>query len=147
MAGGKERAISSDIDPQKIPQTPQKMMTQTGTEYLNFYGTGRPIVTGNPRGDRFERKYLKFPRGCFFFFFFFFFFLLLLLFQDLFVPLGFNETPQVMVSLCGIDSDSGTNTRVHVWAENVGRDGFEVVVKTWCDSKTYGVGISWLAIP
>ena len=53
----------------------------------------------------------------------------------------------MVVSLCGIDADRQTNIRVHVWAENVGRDGFEMVVKTWSDSRTYGVGFTWLALP
>ena len=52
----------------------------------------------------------------------------------------------MLLSLSGLDSDSGTNLRVEVVAEDITRDGFVARVKTWWDTKLYGVTISWLAI-
>jgi hypothetical protein len=60
-------------------------------------------------------------------------------------PKGFKVKPEVMVSLTMIDAAGGVGTRVNVMAEGVSRDGFIAVVKTWADSKVYGVNGNWIA--
>ena len=44
------------------------------------------------------------------------------------------------------DMDISTNHRVDLRAQNVRRDGFELVFRTWEDSKIARVRADWMAI-
>ena len=61
-------------------------------------------------------------------------------------PKSFSEKPKVIVGLTMIDAAGNVGTRVNAIAEGISRDGFTVIVKTWADSKVYGVSGSWVAI-
>jgi len=58
----------------------------------------------------------------------------------------FNSVPVVQVNLSMWDADSKTNLRGDLQAENVTRDGFELVFRTWGDSRVARIRASWIAI-
>lgn len=58
----------------------------------------------------------------------------------------FREVPVVTVSLSMWDIDSGHNSRVDISAANVEETGFEIVFKTWSDSRVARVRADWVAI-
>ncbi len=58
----------------------------------------------------------------------------------------FNTIPVVQVNLSMWDADSKTNLRGDLQAENVTRDGFELVFRTWGDSRVARIRTSWMAI-
>jgi hypothetical protein len=58
----------------------------------------------------------------------------------------FRSAPAVHVSLAMIDADRRHNQRLDLSAEGVGRKGFQIVVKTWGDTKIARARASWLAV-
>jgi len=54
--------------------------------------------------------------------------------------------PAVMVGLSMWDIDHKTNSRADISAENVTRKGFQIVFRTWGDSRVARVRASWIAI-
>jgi len=58
----------------------------------------------------------------------------------------FNHAPSVMVTLEMFDMDQRTNQRAETVAENVTKDGFDIVFKTWGDTKVARARASWMAI-
>ncbi|MBR9762480.1 MAG: hypothetical protein GYB53_02815 [Rhodobacteraceae bacterium] len=54
--------------------------------------------------------------------------------------------PTVHCTLSMWDMDNGTNLRGDIQAENVTRDGFDVVFKTWGDSRIARARARWMAI-
>lgn len=58
----------------------------------------------------------------------------------------FKDAPAVHVSLSMWDMDSATNVRADVGAENVTASGFEVVFRTWGDTRVARARIRWMAI-
>jgi hypothetical protein len=58
----------------------------------------------------------------------------------------FVTPPGVSLGLMSIDELNTTNTRVNVYAENITKDGFDIVYLAWGDSIMYGVGASWVAV-
>jgi len=58
----------------------------------------------------------------------------------------FRAVPSVHVSLDMWDMDQKTNQRADISAQNVDLDGFEIVFKTWGDTKIARVRAAWLAI-
>ncbi len=65
-------------------------------------------------------------------------------------PVAFSEPfrspPAVQVGLSLSDMDSGPHHRAEVTAENIGNEGFELVFRTWGDSRVARVRMTWLAI-
>ncbi|SFE57575.1 H-type lectin domain-containing protein [Roseivivax sediminis] len=59
---------------------------------------------------------------------------------------AFSDVPSVHVALALWDFDSSANIRADLYADNVGRDGFEMVFRTWADTRVARVRTSWLAI-
>ncbi len=59
---------------------------------------------------------------------------------------SFQDIPMVHCSLTLWDVDSATNVRADIEAENIGTDGFELVFRTWGDTKVARVRIGWMAI-
>ncbi|TKZ21023.1 hypothetical protein FAP39_07865 [Shimia litoralis] len=58
----------------------------------------------------------------------------------------FKTPPSIQVGLSLSDMDSGPHHRAEVTAENVGRRGFDLVFRTWGDSRVARVRMSWFAI-
>ncbi|SHI63372.1 H-type lectin domain-containing protein [Shimia gijangensis] len=62
----------------------------------------------------------------------------------------FKETylkpPTVQVGLSLSDMDSAHNTRVEVTAERITRHTFDLVFRTWGDSRVARVRMNWMAI-
>ncbi len=65
-------------------------------------------------------------------------------------PVRFSEPyrapPVVHCTLSMWDIDSGTNARVEVSAENVTQAGFDVVFRTWGDTRIARARVRWMAI-
>ncbi|MGR3503142.1 H-type lectin domain-containing protein [Pseudaestuariivita sp.] len=59
---------------------------------------------------------------------------------------GFDAPPMVHVGIALWDMDNRTNLRVDVRAENVEHDRFDVVFRTWGDTRVARVHVNWLAI-
>ncbi|MDJ0824788.1 MAG: H-type lectin domain-containing protein [Rhodobacter sp.] len=66
------------------------------------------------------------------------------------VPVNFSEKyrskPAVQVQIDMWDMDVRYNQRAEIKAENISRDGFEIVFKTWGDTKVARVAASWTAM-
>lgn len=58
----------------------------------------------------------------------------------------FKDIPMVHVSLDMWDMDQKTNQRADISAENITTVGFDVVFKTWGDTKIARVRAAWFAI-
>ena len=58
----------------------------------------------------------------------------------------FRSAPVVQVSLSLWDIDQSANLRADVQAENVTPSGFELVFRTWSDTRVARVHMSWTAI-
>lgn len=58
----------------------------------------------------------------------------------------FRTEPVVMVALSMWDTDHASNMRADVQAEDITRDGFDVVFRTWGDSRIARVRVSWTAM-
>lgn len=59
---------------------------------------------------------------------------------------AFSAPPLVQVSMALWDMDSARNVRADVSAEAVTAEGFELVFRTWADTRVARVRLSWLAI-
>ena len=59
---------------------------------------------------------------------------------------AFAVQPLVHVSLTMWDIGSGSNARADIRAENVTETGFDLVLRTWSDTRVARVSSSWLAI-
>ena len=60
-------------------------------------------------------------------------------------PKHFRKTPNVIVSVAGLDIDHSYNTRVYVSAHDVTSTSFDIQHTTWGDTKVYGIKFSWIA--
>lgn len=91
-----------------------------GDEHLfsDFESDG-PMWTG--RGNRERRKKIKFAES-------------------------YLSPPTVHVSLSLWDMDSGPNIRAEVVAEKITETGFDLVFRTWGDSRAARVRMSWMSI-
>ena len=58
----------------------------------------------------------------------------------------YDAAPVVQVSLAMFDISNGSNARADVSAENVSRDGFEIVFRTWGDTRIARVRVAWFSI-
>ncbi|MBF9034147.1 hypothetical protein HKCCE2091_07835 [Rhodobacterales bacterium HKCCE2091] len=58
----------------------------------------------------------------------------------------FKSLPAVQVAVSMYDMDGGTNQRADLRAEAVTRSGFELVFRTWGDSRIARIRADWLAI-
>lgn len=59
---------------------------------------------------------------------------------------AYQEPPSVIVTLSMWDLDNKTNARADVSAEKISATGFEIVFKTWGDTRIARARASWLAI-
>lgn len=58
----------------------------------------------------------------------------------------FTEPPAVHVSMSLWDVDKETNTRADVQAKNISTTGFDLIFRTWGDTRVARVRLSWLAM-
>lgn len=58
----------------------------------------------------------------------------------------FHSKPHVQVSVSMFDVSNGSNTRLDVQAEDIASDRFQIVFRTWADTKVARIRISWTAI-
>lgn len=58
----------------------------------------------------------------------------------------FKDIPNVLITLEMFDGHSITNQRYHISAANITPDGFDIVFRTWGDTKIARVRASWIAI-
>ncbi|MBY6003687.1 H-type lectin domain-containing protein [Salipiger bermudensis] len=58
----------------------------------------------------------------------------------------FRAPPSVQLTLTLWDMDHSANIRADLQAENVSETGFEMVFRTWSDSRIARVRMAWLAI-
>ena len=58
----------------------------------------------------------------------------------------FRSVPTVQVSLSLWDMDSAANVRADIIADKVTESGFELVFRTWSDTRVARVRMSWMAI-
>lgn len=58
----------------------------------------------------------------------------------------FRQAPIVQVTLSMVDMDHSFNTRLDLAAEAITPDGFDVVFRTWGDTRVARIRVSWTAI-
>lgn len=58
----------------------------------------------------------------------------------------FAEAPAVMVSISMWDMDHKVNSRADITAENITTTGFQIVFRTWGDTRVARVRADWTAI-
>lgn len=58
---------------------------------------------------------------------------------------AFKTVPLVHVGLSMWDIDSATPARVDIKAETIGLDGFDLVFRTWGDTRVARVRANWIA--
>lgn len=68
-------------------------------------------------------------------------------FHEIRFPRAFGSIPRVAIAVSGIDADSSKPLRVDTWADEVREDGFRLHVRSWEDSVTHRVRLSWFATP
>ncbi len=59
---------------------------------------------------------------------------------------AFRSPPAVQVTMSMWDMDQKANTRADITAENVTEAGFDIVFRTWGDTRVARVRADWLAI-
>lgn len=59
---------------------------------------------------------------------------------------SYKMPPSVQVNLTLWDVDNATNTRADIKAEKISNKGFELVFRTWGDTKVARVRMTWFAI-
>ncbi len=59
---------------------------------------------------------------------------------------AFRSPPTVQVTMSMWDMDQKANTRADITAENVTEAGFDIVFRTWGDTRVARVRADWLAI-
>lgn len=59
---------------------------------------------------------------------------------------AFVDPPVVTVGISMWDIDHKTNSRVDISAENVTAQGFEIVFRTWADTRIARIRAEWMAI-
>lgn len=58
----------------------------------------------------------------------------------------FKSVPAVHVALTMWDMDSATNARADLAAEKITREGFDVVFRTWGDTRVARARVRWMAV-
>lgn len=92
---------------------------QGNEEIFSEFATGGDMWTG--QGARERRKAVKFSEP-------------------------FRAVPSVQVSLSLWDMDQGANVRADIAADKVTETGFDIVFRTWSDTRVARVRMSWMAI-
>lgn len=59
---------------------------------------------------------------------------------------SFHKPPHIILGITGMDSSMAQNLRFSLLAETVTVTGFEIVMKTWDDTKIARASVNWSAI-
>lgn len=59
---------------------------------------------------------------------------------------AFTDAPAVLIGMSMWDMDHKTNSRVDIQAETITLTGFEIVFRTWGDSRIARIRATWTAI-
>jgi H-type lectin domain len=59
---------------------------------------------------------------------------------------AFQAIPSIMVGISMWDADQKTNLRADITADNITVAGFEIVFRTWADSRIARIRADWTAI-
>ncbi len=59
---------------------------------------------------------------------------------------GFTDPPTVQIAISLWDLDRNTNLRADIQAENISEAGFEIVFRTWADTRIARIRATWMAI-
>lgn len=59
---------------------------------------------------------------------------------------GFRAAPSVHLGMSMLDLDTSTTFRTDLKAETITRDGFDLVFRTWGDTRVARLRVNWLAI-
>jgi hypothetical protein len=60
--------------------------------------------------------------------------------------IAFDKKPVVILSVNQLDASTNSNVRYEVKTISVSRDNFIIQIKTWSESKIFGISGTWLAI-
>lgn len=66
--------------------------------------------------------------------------------QEVRFPQAFSEAPSVSVSISMWDMDQATAVRADISAEKINRKGFDLVFRTWSDTRVARIRADWMAI-
>lgn len=58
----------------------------------------------------------------------------------------FSQKPSVIVTISMWDLDQKTNQRADIRADNITREGFEIVFRTWADTRVARIRADWVAM-
>jgi len=58
----------------------------------------------------------------------------------------FSNIPLVHAGIAGFDIDNRDTGRLGLAVEDINREGFKLVIRTWMHTRVYQVEVSWLAI-
>ena len=61
-------------------------------------------------------------------------------------PDPFRAPPTVIVAISLMDLDHNTNTRTEILAERIAATGFEIVFRTWGDTRVARIRAEWTAM-
>lgn len=92
---------------------------QGNDEVFSDFSSGGDMWTGH--GSRERRKKIKFSEP-------------------------FRSIPSVQVALSLWDMDQGANVRADIVADKVTETGFDLVFRTWSDTRVARVRMNWIAI-
>ncbi|XP_056013366.1 uncharacterized protein LOC130046504 [Ostrea edulis] len=65
--------------------------------------------------------------------------------QRVVFKIPFQNAPTVTYGLYLLDVGSSSNTRVSSSTSSITKEGFQLVLRSWADTKLYGAGIMWMA--
>jgi len=94
-------------------------VAQGNEEVFSDFATGGDMWTGD--GSRERRKWVTFSER-------------------------FRKVPSVQVSISLWDFDEGANVRADISADKITEEGFDLVFRTWSDTRVARVRMSWIAI-
>ncbi len=57
----------------------------------------------------------------------------------------FKSTPNIVTSITQIEITNETFTRIKVSHELADKNGFDIVITTWGDTRVYSASVSWIA--
>lgn len=59
---------------------------------------------------------------------------------------SFQKIPHITLGVTGMDSSKAQNLRFSLMAESVTLEGFDIVMKTWSDTKIARASVNWSAL-
>lgn len=59
---------------------------------------------------------------------------------------AFASAPVVQLGITGFDIDNGANARLSVVIVGIDPRGFDVELRSWCNSRLWSVDLGWIAI-